>query len=92
MLDAGQDSLGGASVNDFITSIISSVSQGAAAEQATAQGLQTYVDSLNAQRDQYSGVSLDEEAVRMIEFQQAFAASARVIQTVDELFQILVGL
>lgn len=92
VLDAGQDSLGGASVNDFYNSIISSVSQGAAAEQATAQGLQTYVDSLNAQRDQYSGVSLDEEAVRMIEFQQAFAASARVIQTVDELFQILVGL
>ena len=92
VLDAGQDTLGGSSVNDFYNAIISSVSQGAAAEQATAQGLQTYVDSLNAQRDQYSGVSLDEEAVRMIEFQQAFAASARVIQTVDELFQILVGL
>jgi flagellar hook-associated protein 1 FlgK len=92
VLDAEQDSLGGSSVNDFYNSIISSVSQGSAAEQATTQGLQTYVDSLNAQRDQYSGVSLDEEAVRMIEFQQAFAASARVIQTVDELFQILVGL
>jgi flagellar hook-associated protein 1 FlgK len=92
VLDVEQGSLGGVSVNEFYNSIISSVSQGSAAEQATAQGLQTYVDSLNAQRDQYSGVSLDEEAVRMIEFQQAFAASARVIQTVDELFQILIGL
>lgn len=92
VLDAEQESLGGASVNDFYNSIISSVAQGSAAEQATAQGLQTYVDSLNAQRDQYSGVSLDEEAVRLIEFQQAYAAAARVIQTADELFQILVAL
>lgn len=92
ILDTAQASLGGASVNDFYNSVVSGVAQGAAAEQATAQGLQTYRDSLNAQRDQFSGVSLDEEAVRLIEFQQSFAASARVIQTVDELFQILVGL
>ncbi|MBI1310993.1 flagellar hook-associated protein FlgK [bacterium] len=91
-LDTAQDSLGGLSVNDFYNSVVSGVSQGSAAEQATAQGLQTYRDSLKAQREQYSGVSLDEEAVHMVEFQQAFAASARVIQTVDQLFQILVGL
>jgi flagellar hook-associated protein FlgK len=30
--------------------------------------------------------------VRLIEFQQAYAASARVIRSVDELFDILVTL
>lgn len=92
VLDAEQSSLGGVSVNDFYNSVVAGVAQGTAAEQATAQGLQTYRDSLNAQREQFSGVSLDEEAVRLIEYQQAFAASARVIQTVDELFQLLIGL
>ena len=92
VLDVEQSSLEGASINDFYSSIVAGVAQGTAAEQATAQGLQAYRDSLNAQREQFSGVSLDEEAVRLIEFQQAFAASARVIQTVDELFQLLIGL
>jgi len=37
----------------------------------------------------YSGISLDTEASRLIEQQQAYQASARVLQTARELFQTL---
>ena len=37
----------------------------------------------------YSGINLDTEAARLIEQQQAYQASARVLQTARELFQTL---
>ena len=92
ILDRPVTSLSGNTISDAYDSAITGIAQGAASDQATAQGLLTFRDSLLAQREQFSGVSLDEEAVRLIEFQQAFAASARVIRTVDELFQLLIGL
>lgn len=84
--------LGGVGVEDFYLSIVSGVAQGASAENARAEGLDLFRQSLVSQREQISGVSLDEEAVRLIELQQAYAGSARVIRAVDELFDILVSL
>jgi flagellar hook-associated protein 1 FlgK len=86
------DQLGGSGIVEFYQTIISGVAQGTSAEQAKAAGLDLFRQSLLSQREQFSGVSLDEEAVRLIEFQQAYAASARVIRAVDELFDILVTL
>jgi flagellar hook-associated protein 1 FlgK len=39
-----------------------------------------------------SGVSLDDEAVRMITLQRAYQASARYIRTLTDLLDILVNL
>ena len=43
------------------------------------------MDSLKARRAEVAGVNVDEELVEMIRFEQAFAASARFIQVVQEL-------
>ena len=40
-------------------------------------------------RDQVSGVSLDEEAADLIRFQQAYQASAKVIQIANQLFDAI---
>lgn len=92
ILDRPVSSLDGSSVTTFYETLVSTVAQGSAAEQARAAGLDSFRQSLRSQREQFSGVSLDEEAVRLIELQQAYAASAQVIRTVDELFQLLVNL
>jgi flagellar hook-associated protein 1 FlgK len=42
-------------------------------------------------RDEVSGVNLDEEAATLIKLQQAYQASAKVIQIADKMFQILMG-
>ena len=42
-----------------------------------------------AERENISGVNLDEEAADLIRFQQAYQASARVIQTAQSIFQSL---
>lgn len=92
VLDQPLDQLGGKGVEDFYRSVVAGVAQGTASEKAKAEGLDLFRQSLVGQREQFSGVSLDEEAVRLIEFQQAYAASARVIRAVDELFDILTTL
>ena len=44
-----------------------------------------------AQRESVSGVNLDEEAADLIKFQQAYEASARIIQVSSELFDTLLA-
>ena len=43
-------------------------------------------------RDQISGVSLDEEAVHLIEFQRAYQATAKMVSVLDELTQTTINL
>ncbi len=50
------------------------------------------VDQLQNMREATSGVSLDEEAAKMIEFQKSFEASARVIRMADEMFETVLSL
>jgi flagellar hook-associated protein 1 FlgK len=53
---------------------------------------QTIENMLLRQRDSIGGVSLDEEMTDLTRFQKAFAASARLITTVDEMLETLVNM
>jgi flagellar hook-associated protein 1 FlgK len=43
-------------------------------------------------REQASSVSLDEEAVRLIQFQRSYEAAAKMIRAIDELLETVLGL
>ena len=45
-----------------------------------------------AQRDAISGVSLDEEAINLLQYQKAFEAAARFIKVADEMTQTILSL
>jgi flagellar hook-associated protein 1 FlgK len=47
---------------------------------------------LQNQRDSVSGVSLEEEMANLITFQQAYAASSKIITTVDQMLQTVISL
>lgn len=51
--------------------------------------LQVVHDQAASSRDQVSGVSLDEEAANLIRFQQAYQASAKVLQVASQLFDTM---
>ena len=53
---------------------------------------QASVDELDSRIEQVSGVNIDEEFTNLILFQNAFAASARVIQTGQEILDEIVNL
>ncbi len=68
----------------LIASRISGLALAADAQEALLQRAQ-------ASREALSGVNLDEEAAALLQYQQAYEASARVIAVSNELFQTLLG-
>jgi flagellar hook-associated protein FlgK len=62
-----------------------------ARQASIAQEALTVVNEQAAEaRDKVSGVNLDEEAANLIRFQQAYQASAKVMQMAQQLFDVVV--
>lgn len=53
---------------------------------------QALLTQLENRRQEVSGVSIDEETLKILQFQRSFEASARVVKAVDELLQITLSL
>lgn len=49
------------------------------------------VQQLETQRDSVSGVSMDEEMVNMVKFQQAYNAAARIMSVLDSMLDTLIN-
>lgn len=83
---------GTSTMDDFYNSQVGTI--GAVAQRAikSKESQGNIVSQLNTIRESISGVSLDEETTKMIEFQRAFDASARVIKTADEMFETVLNL
>jgi flagellar hook-associated protein 1 FlgK len=92
LMNTQLDSLSGGTLTGQYEEMVAGVTQNAAAQRATAEGLRVFKNTLEGQKLATSGVNLDEEAVKMIAFQRSFQASARFISTVNELLEILVNL
>jgi flagellar hook-associated protein 1 FlgK len=86
------DSLGGASMKESYESMINGIATSSAAAKTNAQAATTVRQTLEAQRESLSGVSLDEEAVNLIKQQRAFQGAAKLISTVNELMDELLHL
>jgi len=56
------------------------------------QAEQLVVQQLQNRQASVSGVSLDEEAANLVQFQNAYAAAARVFSIVDQLTQTAINL
>ena len=72
----------------FVTQVGGDV-QSAQNAQSTAQSLLTAIGN---QRESISGVSLDEEMTNLIQYQQAYQASARVMSTINDTFSSLLSM
>jgi flagellar hook-associated protein 1 FlgK len=77
--------LGGVSLSDAFGEISSGVGLEIDAARATREAESLLQASLQERRDQLSGVNVDEELVRMIEQEQAFAAASQYLRVVSDL-------
>ncbi len=89
-LDQPLVSAGDASLNDLYNQLINEVTQGSSVAQSVAEGYRTFEGTLTAQQQAVSGVSIDEEAIKMLTMQRIFQASAKYIQTISDLLDMLV--
>jgi flagellar hook-associated protein 1 len=90
LMDQPLSSSGNSSLSELYNELINEVTQGASVAQSVAEGYRTFEGTLQAQQQAVSGVSIDEEAVKMLTMQRIYQASAKYIQTVSDLLELLV--
>lgn len=85
----------GATTGSYTEVFASLVSSAGAAVKAADDELTTQSAILaqtKAQRDSISGVSLDEEAINLLQYQKAYEAAARFLRVADEMTQTILQL
>jgi flagellar hook-associated protein 1 FlgK len=75
------------SYNDYYGSIVRDVGNDVLMSEAYYNHQSDMMVQLQNQREAVSGVSLDEEMINLIKFQNAYAAAAKMITTADEMMQ-----
>lgn len=83
---------GAISLTDYAQKMISQQTQEFTTATAKKEDQEALRDILQTQLVSESGVNLDEELSQLIVYQTSFAASARVINAVDDLFQQLLSI
>ncbi len=83
---------GTATFDDFYGSVVGRVGIETQRALSAQESQGDVVGQLKNIRESISGVSLDEETSKMIEFQKAFDASARLIRTADEMMDTVLNL
>lgn len=83
---------GGVKVEAFFKNSINKLGVQAQEAGRIVKNQSSLISGLIERRLSTSGVALDEEAVNLIQFQHAFSANAKVISTVNELLDVVIGL
>ena len=83
---------GTATFSQFSAELISRVGIDAAAAQTRLESRLLLVQNLRDSYENQSGVSLDEEALDLIRYQQAYAASSRLLSTALEMMDLILQL
>ena len=90
--DRELDSTGGPSVAVLYDRLVAGVTQGASVNGSITEGFRLFEENLLGQHLSISGVSLDDEALRLIQYQTTYQATARYISTLNDLLNVLVEL
>ncbi len=91
-LDALRAALAAADPAGAMDALLFDVSSTVAGRQVTANALNTIADTARVNLAAQAGVDLDQEAVNLVRYQQAFQASGRVMQVAQDTFNTLLGI
>lgn len=86
------DDLGGKTIREIWQNSVNKLAVKGNAANAAVESSTLITQSLDAQIQAVSGVSLDEESVNLLTFQRQFQAAARFISIIDETFQTLLSI
>ncbi len=84
--------LGNRTIQDYQRLIVTDLAVEAASAQAAFDANDSTFQALVAQREAISGVSLDEEALNLARFEQAYQGAARYLNTVNQLSSEILAL
>lgn len=90
--DASIEDLSGGSILDAYSAIVGEVAVASATARESVDASASILGSLQAQKENISGVSLDEEAIELLKFERAFQGAARFVSVVDRLTSEMIAL
>ena len=90
--DKSIGNLSGRSLREFWESGVNDLAVRTSAANTRLEGAAVVTESLFAQNQAVSGVSLDEEAIDLLSYQRQFQAAARYISVIDETLQSLLSI
>ena len=82
----------GLTMSEFYSTLVSRIGSESQSRQVLATHQQLLLTEVENQREAVAGVSLDEEQIDLIRFQQAYSAAANLIRVADEMADIVVNL
>ncbi|MDW8135448.1 MAG: flagellar hook-associated protein FlgK [Thermodesulfobacterium sp.] len=86
-----REKLNYSNLENYYSSMVGEIGAVTKAVKENKNFLEALLSQLKAIRDGISGVSLDEEMANLIKYQQAFTASAKLLSTVEEMFENLIA-
>jgi flagellar hook-associated protein 1 len=89
---SNQSIIDGQNPTDYYSGIVSNVGNATSNAQAEQTASSQILQQLNDQLGTVSGVSLDEEAANMVQYQDAYQASAQVITTVNDMMYAVINM
>ena len=92
LLDGDTKTAGGETITGRYERLVGEVTQGSTVATAVSNGAEVFESTLLGQKLGVSGVSIDEEIVKMMAFQRTYQAAARYIGVISDLLDILVNL
>lgn len=87
-----QNATGGTAANAYYTDVINKLAVEVNQADTTLKNQKSQLQSLTQQRDSVSAVSLDEEMTNLMKYNHAYQANAKVITTVSQLLDTVIGL
>jgi len=89
---AGDASAVTMTVSRYASDFSGSIGRRAATAESRKDAAEAVSSEVDSQRQSEEGVNLDEELINLTTYQQAFNASARLIQATKDMFDVLVGI
>lgn len=84
--------LGSSTINGAYRDLIADVGLTASAARDAADNHSVLLSSAGERRESVAGVATDEELVKVVQLQAAYAAASRIITVVDEMYQTLLAI
>jgi flagellar hook-associated protein 1 FlgK len=89
--DATLAPLAGATVADAYAQLVTKIGSDSREAQRAAENGRVLSDALENRRQSVSGVSIDEEMTNLVRFQRGYQASARALNAMDEMIDLLIN-
>jgi len=89
---AGDASAVSMTVSRYASDFSGAIGRRAATAESRKDAAEAVSGEVNSQRQSEEGVNLDEELINLTTYQQAFNASARLIQATKDMFEVLTGI